>query len=182
MARPSLLITVFILAFTPGGASAQPSGAQPPGAAADQACSAPVELPVWLASWASPTAMRVAANEKAVRKAELTPGKAVRLTLLPTPRLAYPVRPEKPGGTVSYGGLLHFTVAADGVWRVMLASGAWVDVVRDGKAVPSIAHGQGPACTGIRKMVDYRLSPGTYTLQIAANGTESLTLLVASRP
>ena len=126
--------------------------------------------------------MKVAGNEKAARKAELVPGTAARLTILPTPKVTYPVRPEKPGGTVSYGGLLRFTVAAEGVWRVMLDSGSWIDVVKDGKAAQSIAHGRGPACTGIRKMVDYRLSPGTYTLQIAANGTENLTLLVAPQP
>lgn len=104
------------------------------------------------------------------------------LSLLPTPKVSYPVRPEKPGGTVSYGGIVRFTVAEEGAWRVALGSGAWIDVIRDGKASPSIAHGRGPDCTGIRKMVDYRLSPGTYVLQIAANGSDTVTLMVARLP
>lgn len=92
------------------------------------------------------------------------------------------MRPEKPGGTVSHGGVLRFTVAEEGVWRIALSSGAWVDVVKDGKASTSVAHGRGPDCSGIRKMVDYRLSPGTYLLQIAANGFDTLTVMVARLP
>ncbi|WP_084465566.1 hypothetical protein [Sphingobium quisquiliarum] len=46
----------------------------------------------------------------------------------------------------------------------------------------SVAHGHGPNCSGIRKMVDYSLHPGRYTLQIAANSEERLTLLVTPSP
>lgn len=106
----------------------------------------------------------------------------MQLKLLPTPKIAYPLRPEKPGGSVSFGGLASFTVAEEGMWRVALSSGAWIDVVKDGVAWPSVAHGRGPDCSGIRKMVDYRLAPGTYMLQVSANGTDASTLLVASLP
>lgn len=115
-------------------------------------------------------------------RAVLTSGQAVTMALLRTPDLSYSVRPAKLGGTVSYGGLASFTVKQAGTWRVALGSGAWVDVVKDGKAVTSIAHGHGPDCSGIRKMVDYALEPGRYTLQVAANGEESLTLLVTRLP
>jgi hypothetical protein len=135
-----------------------------------------------LAGWASASPLKAAADYKSSRRAELAPGKAAVVGLLQTPKVAYPVRPEKPGGTVSFGGVLRFTVAEEGVWRVALSSGAWVDVVRDGEASVSIAHGRGPACTGIRKMVDYRLAPGTYALQVAANGTDTVTLMVARLP
>ncbi|ABE63535.1 hypothetical protein Nham_2757 [Nitrobacter hamburgensis X14] len=57
-----------------------------------------------------------------------------------------------------------------GTYRVALDSAAWIDLVRGRQAVISIAHGHGPACTGIRKIVDFPLAPGLYTLQIAANG------------
>jgi hypothetical protein len=100
------------------------------------------------------------------------------MALLPTPRVAYPLRPEKPGGSVSYGGLARFTVDKAGTWRVALSTPAWVDVVKDGKASTSIAHGHGPDCSGIRKMVDYALEPGEYVLQVAANGSDKVTLLV----
>jgi len=158
-----------------------PSGqAQPP--AAPSACTAAVDLPPALAGWAAPGALKAAADVKRSATARLTPGKAVAIRLLPTLKVVYPLRPEKPGGSVSYGGLTSFTIADEGIWRVALSSGAWVDVVKDGTASQSVAHGRGPDCSGIRKMVDYRLTPGTYTLQIAANGSDALTLLVARLP
>lgn len=46
----------------------------------------------------------------------------------------------------------------------------------------STVHGHGPHCTGIRKMADFPLTPGTYTLQIAANGQRQMTVLVARLP
>lgn len=156
---------------------AGPAVAQP---VPDADCTAPEELPPALSGWTSSTPLEAAVDYKSSRRAELLPGKAAIVGLMQTPRVSYPVRPEKPGGTVSFGGVLRFTATEEGVWRVALSSGAWVDVISDGKA--SIAHGRGPACTGIRKMVDYRLAPGTYALQVAANGSETVKLMVAHLP
>ena len=104
------------------------------------------------------------------------------MALLPTPNIVYPLRPEHPGGTVSYGGLLHFTVEQPGTYRVAIGSAAWIDVVQDGHAVESSAHGPGPACSGIRKMVDFPLAAGSYLLEIAGNGTAALPVLVTRQP
>ncbi|WP_255326564.1 hypothetical protein [Sphingobium sp. EM0848] len=145
-------------------------------------CKVPVELPAPLASWNQPIPLQAAADRKGAARAALTPGQAVAMTLLPTPSVVYPLRPAKPGGTVSYGGLASFTVKEAGTWRVALGSGAWVDVVKDGKAMESVAHGHGPDCSGIRKMVDYALQPGRYTLQMAANGEDRLALIVTRLP
>jgi hypothetical protein len=98
------------------------------------------------------------------------------------PEVRYPHRPEKPGGSVSYGGLVRIDVPAAGTYRVALSSAAWVDLVRGGNAVTSVKHGHGPDCSGIRKMVDYPLQPGRYTLQISANGEQAITVLVARLP
>jgi hypothetical protein len=46
----------------------------------------------------------------------------------------------------------------------------------------SIAHGHGPDCSGIRKMVDFRLEAGSYVLQIVGNGAPTVRVLVASVP
>lgn len=143
-------------------------------------CAAPADLPEALAGWRSP--VPATAGDVRAKAVVLTQGKAVTLALLPTPKVAYPLRPAKPGGSVSFGGLASFTVTQAGIWRIALGSGAWIDVVKDGKAMTSIAHGHGPDCSGIRKMVDYRLTPGRYMLQVAANGTDSLPLLVTRLP
>lgn len=163
-------------------AVATPVRAQMPMDHAAPTCATPAELPAALAGWRNATPMQAAADAKGASRTALEPGKAVTLALRPTPAVAYPLRPAKPGGSVSYGGLASFTVKEAGTWRVALGSGAWVDVVKGGKAETSTAHGHGPDCSGIRKMVDYSLKPGRYTLQLAANGEENLTVLVTRLP
>src|SRR5690606_5716868 len=103
-------------------------------------------------------------------------------TLLQTPQVRYPLRPEKPGGSVSYGGLAQITVRKAGTYWIALGSATWVDVAARGRSVTSIAHERGPDCTGIRKMVDFPLTPDRHALQIAANGTPDVTVLVARLP
>ncbi|MEP6867814.1 MAG: hypothetical protein ABJA20_04800 [Novosphingobium sp.] len=109
-------------------------------------------------------------------------GHAAHLTLLQTPDVHYPLRPEKPGGSVSYGGLAQIVVREAGTYRVALGSAAWIDVVTGKRGLMPVTFGRGPDCTGIRKMVDFVLTPGRYTLQIAANGTPDVTVLVARLP
>jgi hypothetical protein len=65
-------------------------------------------------------------------------------------------------------------------WRSIRLPGSIF--VRDEQAVKSTAHGHGPNCTGIRKMVDYPLTPGPYILQISANGQPQMTVLLARLP
>ncbi|MBS0473881.1 MAG: hypothetical protein JSR28_01880 [Proteobacteria bacterium] len=151
-------------------------------ATAPVVCTAPVAPTGELAPWATPVAMTAAASDAATARARLPVGQAARLTLLQTPEVRYPRRPEKPGGSVSHGGLVRIDVAQAGTYRVALGSAAWVDLVRGGKAAVSINHGHGPDCTGIRKMVDYKLQRGRYSLQVAANGEPAVTVLVARLP
>lgn len=133
-----------------------------------------------LAPWSNP--MPLAAAGDPDRQPTLPAGQAADVTLLPTPQVHYPMRPEKPGGSVSYGGLIGVEVKDAATYRVALSSGAWIDLIRDGKAVTSVAHGHGPACTGVRKMVDFPLTPGRYTLQLGANGEAQMKVLVARLP
>lgn len=139
-------------------------------------------LPAELAGWASRSGLAAAADSARLESAMLTVGKAVDLSLLKTPDVRYALRPENPGGSVSNGGFVGFSVDRSGTYRVALGSAAWIDVVRDGTAVVSVGHGRGPACSGIRKMVDFALEPGRYVLQIAGNGGQSLPVMIARLP
>lgn len=162
-----------LLAFAPS-VSAQDKGTTcAPGASA---------LPAELAGWASRRPLTAATQASRLRGAGLVIGQGVDATLVSTPDVRYVVRPERPGGPASYGGLFAFTVRQAGTYRVALGAGAWIDILKDGKAVASIAHGHGPGCTGVRKMVDFPLTPGRYTLQIAGSGETALSLLVARLP
>lgn len=168
-----------LLTVSPGLAWAQDM----PAMAGDApACTAPAALPEALASWARPVPIMSAKDRAGARAVVLKPGQAVTMALHQTPFVTYPLRPAKPGGSVSFGGLAMFRVEQGGTWRVALGAGAWVDVVSGKVAATSIAHGHGPDCSGIRKMVDYTLAPGDYVLQIAANGTDSLPVLVTRLP
>lgn len=153
---------------------------EPPAPPAD--CSAAPALPADLAGWTARSPLTGASKAGGLSRAALTIGKGVDAALTSTADVRYVVRPEKPGGSVSYGGLFGFTIAEAGTYRVALGSGAWIDVLKDGKAATSSAHGHGPACSGVRKMVDFALEPGRYVLQIAANGTPTLPLLLTRLP
>lgn len=145
------------------------------------ACPAtPAPLPAGLEGWSRKTPVRAGAT--AARATMLTIGQGAVASLLPTPKVTYDVRPEKPGGSVSSGGLFAFTIATAGRYRVALGSGAWIDVLTGTTPAVSVSHGHGPDCTGVRKMVDFDLQPGRYLLQIAGNGSATLPLMVARVP
>jgi opacity protein-like surface antigen len=160
-----------------GAAQAQMGDKPAPTCPAD-----PIAPPPELAGWTARVAVGAAGKPDALGTATLTPGKGADVALLSVPDVTYPVRPSHPGGSVSYGGLLGFTVTQAGTYRVGIGSGAWLEVVRDRTALESAAHSPGPACTGVRKMVDFALTPGTYLLEISGNGTAKLPVLVTRLP
>ncbi|WP_334183491.1 homogentisate 1,2-dioxygenase [Novosphingobium sp.] len=172
-----------------GAPSAPPSEGKASGMPSPMACpSDPVDLPPELAAWTSRKPLLAARDTRSLSGARIDPGKAIEGGLRPTSEMRYAQRPEKPGGSVSFGGLYTFSVADAGSYRVALGAAAWVDVVKagakagNGTVMTSTAHGHGPDCSGIRKMVDFTLQPGTYLLQISGNAMDRLPLLVTRLP
>lgn len=163
MARLRMALALVGLAL-PAAAMAQTAPA---------ACAAPVMAEGVLAPWNRPATLA---------GTQLIIGQAARLALLPTPEVGYAVPPEKLGEDLSFGGVFTVTITAPGTYRVALGARGWIDVVSDGSTIASSAHGHGPECTGIRKMVDFALVPGTYTIQIAGNPEPGTTMLVARLP
>lgn len=139
-------------------------------------------LPPELAGWLSPHPVDAATEASNLRAATLEIGSATNATLKSTADVRYVMRPEKPGGSASYGGLFNFAVSRAGTYRVALGSGAWIDVLKGKAAVASTAHGHGPDCSGVRKMVDFPLTPGRYTLQVAGSGEPNLALMIVQLP
>ena len=181
-----IIVAVGFLAAACGVAGAQAPQASPmpmeSGKAAASCAAMDAKLPVDYASWTAKGAATSAKSSADLAKAELAIGKSFRATLLPTPSVDYPTQPEKPGGSVSKGGLFSVKVAMAGTYFVALGGGAWIDLVdKDGKAAESVAHGHGPDCSTIRKVVDFRLSPGAYTLQVSSYTAEKLDVLVGKR-
>lgn len=177
--RPSLLAGLMLIGAAAPAATQAPMGGE--GMVAAPKCPADAEpMPPALAGWSKRTAMAAATDAKSLDKGWLAPGVAVDLQLVQTPQVAYVKRPDHPGGSVSYGGMIAFATDHAGTVRVAIGSGAWIDVIdADGKEMISTAHGHGPNCSGIRKMVDFPMKPGHYVIEIAGNGAATLPLIVA---
>lgn len=55
-----------------------------------------------------------------------------------------------------------------GTYGIALDQPGWIDVTpARGKPLQSTAHGHGPECSTIRKIVRYRLRPGTYRIEVS---------------
>lgn len=137
---------------------------------ATPACAAPAALPADMASFARP--MEVALGGPVLI------GKAATLGLGPAAGMVFPITPAKVPVVGSFGGNLTLDVTHAGTYRVALGGPVWIDVVRDGKAIASSAHEHGPACSAIRKIVDFALMPGHYTLQLSGARMPRATVLV----
>lgn len=174
--RLALIAIVAALAASPALAQ---EGVKP----AASACAAmDAKLPAGLTDWNDKGALASAPGAEHLGHAAMTLGKGYEASLLNTPRISFPVQPEKPGGSVAYGGLFEFTVETAGAYTVALQSAAWIDVLENGKAVAPASFGHGPECTTIRKMVVFPLQPGKHVLQVSANAEPKMKLMVAKKP
>jgi len=141
-------------------------------AAAAPVCTATVAPPAGLEAWSTAPGMTADA---------IAPGKNIVLTLQPIDSVTFPVPLERKPGAGTFGGVYHVTVTAAGTYRVVLQNGAWIDLMRDGKSLTSIGHMEGAPCSGIRKIVDFDLQPGTYIVQLSGAKTSQMRILIAAK-
>ena len=170
MLTMGLIIAGWMAALAPA-AAAQAGTAQP--------CTPPPQ-PSALAGWQR--GGPVTAGMTAADPALLTIGRGVTATLAATNTIRFVRPPAKPGAADRFAGLFTVTVAHAGRYRVALGGGAWIDMVQGDRLLSSVAHAHGPACSPIRKMVDFDLAPGRYLIQIAGSKTRELPLMVAAVP
>lgn len=145
---------------------------------APQECLAPVTPAGELASWSTRVELSAARDVAGLGNARVHPGQAAELTLYPAEDVRFPAAPGKPGGN---GGLAELVISEAGTYRIALGTAAWVDVVSGGQAIVSTAHGHGEKCTGIRKVVEFRLERGRYILAIAGNADTRTQILVVRK-
>ncbi|MBX9795445.1 MAG: hypothetical protein K2Y03_01015 [Sphingomonas sp.] len=146
--------------------------------AADSCPATPPVLPPPFAGWQRGAAGMMASAASDDRRAMPLPlGQRVEVKLLSMASVDFDVAPEgtAPGRE---GGLLMLVVPAPGRYRVMLGGPAWIDLVAAGKPLASVGHDHGPACSGIRKMVDFQLAAGRYTLQLSGAQTATIAVMV----
>lgn len=164
------LIAAAFLAFVPAAALAEETSVS---------CSTALDtaLPQAWAGWKTPETVPAAVTP--ATQSEILIGHAYTAPLAASASVKYAVTPQKTkDGT--FGGLFMVTIEKAGIYTVGLDQPGWIDVIRDGKALKSSGHGHGPACSSIRKMVDFQLEPGHYTLQISnAPKTSAVVAVVA---
>lgn len=144
---------------------ASPLGAQ---MAAPAPCATPAPPPPAFAGW-----------EKRAPLADggtIAIGQSAALALVSAPRFA--IAPGHAPATGTFGASLRFTVATAGTYRVAVGSAVWIDVVQAGVSLTSTAHDRGPACSPVRKIVDFRLAPGVYALQVSGSATPSVGVMI----
>jgi hypothetical protein len=162
---------------------ATPAFAQQPAQTPATACaSMDAELPADLVDWNGKAVLGSATGVADLAKVSLELGKGYEAGLLNTPKIAFPVQPEKPGGTVAHAGLFEFTVPAAGNYTVALSTAAWIDVIENGKAITPTSFGHGPECTSIRKMVVFPLQAGKHALQVSGDADPKIKIMVAKKP
>ncbi|MDQ2878738.1 MAG: homogentisate 1,2-dioxygenase, partial [Pseudomonadota bacterium] len=123
-----------------------------------------------------------AARRAGTEAALLQPGVRADVTLLPVARIVHAVPPHKAPAAGTFGGLLGIMTARAGTYRIALGAPAWIDLVgADGKALPPVAHGHGPDCSGIRKIVDFALQPGRYVVQIDGSASATIGVMMVEK-
>jgi hypothetical protein len=182
MIQKTAILAIVLVAFASVALPTVAGAQEMPGMAMPAKCTAPAPPPLALAGWSHKAELVSATRAAGLDAALLTPGRAAAVTLHPTRQVAYVTQPEKPGGSVAHGGMLAVDVAIPGTYQVSLDSGAWIDMLKDGKALVSSAHAPGPACTGIRKTVRFPLAAGHYVIQISANAAPTIQVMVSKVP
>jgi len=113
--------------------------------------------------------------------ARLTPNQAASVVLHPVSEVRFTAPPERRGEASSYGGMLELNAREAGTYQVSLSAGAWIDVLKDGAAVTSTAHGHDTGCPDFRKMVTFALQPGRYVIQLSGNKEAAIKVLVSAK-
>lgn len=138
-------------------------------------------LPADLAAWAKDAELVAAA---ASGSGPMVPtGRALAVRLQPAAGVAFGVPPGQVRTPADpHAGIVQITVPTAGVWRLSASTGLWADVIGPNGAIKSTAFGALAPCTSIRKVVEFPLSAGTYTVQLSGNPGPDTRLMLSLKP
>ena len=108
----------------------------------------------------------------------LTIGAPVELALRPAGAVTFAVPPERAPDPGSHGGTFPLTIATAGTYRIALSAKAWIDVVQGGAALVATEHQMGAPCSGVAKIVAFRLEAGRYDVQLSGAPAMAITAQV----
>lgn len=108
----------------------------------------------------------------------LKPGGALRIGLSPPARVKFAAgRPSRRG----YAGMAAIDVAKPGTLSLATGNSVYVDLVRNGKALPLAREPKTNGCPGIRKMLDFKVLPGRYLVQLSGSPARSVRIATSLR-
>lgn len=148
------------------------AGAQPAAVATVNSDTATVALPKSLSAWSAATAGKAAIGSIAVDRPFM-------VQLQPTDAVQWANRPAREPKPNTRGGVAKFKIGAAGTYQVAISDRSWIDVVGSKGPVTSIGHGHGPACSGITKIVRFKLSSGEYRLQLSGSTEPEAKVLIS---
>ncbi len=148
-----------------------------------ESCPANPALPAELADWSRTISAKTIYGYGEPRDIGWPALGAARteLSLHKAESLRYWVAPEREPDVFKFGGMVPIDIKKPGRLIVALDGGAWIDLVRDGHVVKSVTHGHGPACSGIRKMVEFDVEQGRYLLQIVNAPSDKIRAMAVMR-
>ncbi len=172
------IIAMVLAAALPAAAFAAP--AAKPGASCSAAASLAPELADWARTASNKTIYAYGADLAAAWSA--LGAARTQLSLHRFESLRYAAAPGRKPDVYKFGGMVPVDVKTSGRLTVALSAGAWIDLVRDDRIVQSATHGHGLACSGIGKVVEYDVTPGSYLLQIVNAPTASIDAMAVLAP
>lgn len=98
----------------------------------------------------------------------LDPGQTATIRLSAQRDLVYPVAPPLAHAPANFGAVLSIDIDEPGRYHVAISRPGWIDLIRDGKALPAAGEPQPIAGSGVAKIVDYDLTPGHYSVALSA--------------
>ncbi|THD37203.1 MAG: hypothetical protein E7773_03985 [Sphingomonas sp.] len=138
-------------------------------------------VPVCTATVAPPAGLEAWGTVSAIAMGPIAIGQTTGLMLRPVDKVTFTPAPSRAPRPGTFGGAYQVAVTTAGTYRIALEAGAWIDVVRDGKVLESVAHAEGPSCSGIRKIVDFALAPGRYAIQLSGAKAAPMRILIAAK-
>lgn len=132
--------------------------------------------------WQGARPVEAARNFGAHPHPDLALGEPADVALVPAEAMTLAAPLGKPVAPGDRGGLLGFHIPLTGTYRVALGGKAWIDVVQQGRPLPSAAHAHGEPCSGVVKQVDFTLVPGDYVLQLSDAATPHVSVLLSRLP
>ena len=105
------------------------------------------------------------------------------IALTPQGQVRFALTPEKKAlADGAYAGMVTLHIPVAGRYRVSMSEGFWIDLIADGKFVPTDDFTGSHACRAPRKIVQFILPAGDLTLQFANTNSASVQVTITAAP